>query len=139
MAVRPRRDDMRAGRRVPGCAPLGSCPSEGRDTTPMCPGQCLPDRLRVAAIPAALSWQGDMMSTTAATAVPAPAKARPISPVTGWTSAGRIGAAITLVASGLLWFVAHVIGFGGQDHMTYLASHRMLAGIGGTAHNPAVP
>lgn len=77
------------------------------------------------------------MSTTAPTS-PAPVKARPISPVTGWTSAGRAGAAITLVASGLLWFIADVIGFG-QDHMTYLAAHHTLGGIAVTADILAVP
>ncbi|GIH18933.1 hypothetical protein [Rugosimonospora africana] len=79
-----------------------------------------------------------MSTTTATTAVPAPVKARLTSPVTGWTYAGRTGAAITLVASGLLWFAADVIGFG-QDHMTYLASHRTLAGLGVTADILAVP
>ncbi|MFG2039896.1 hypothetical protein [Dactylosporangium sp. NPDC048998] len=77
------------------------------------------------------------MSTTA-TASPAPVKARPISPVTGWTSAGRAGAAITLVASGLLWLVGDVIGFG-QDHMAYMTSHPALGGIGVTADILAVP
>lgn len=80
------------------------------------------------------------MSTTTATTAVAAAKAKvpPISPVTGWTSTGRIGAAVTMFASGLLWFVADVIGFG-QDHMAYLASHRVLGGIAVTADILAVP
>jgi hypothetical protein len=61
------------------------------------------------------------------------------SPASLWSRTGRAGAALTLLASGALWFVADVIGFGHDDELAYGVAHPTLAGIGITADMLAVP
>jgi hypothetical protein len=77
------------------------------------------------------------MSNATAT-LAAPVKVRPRSVVAGWTSGARTGAAITLIASGLLWFIADVIDFNG-DEMTFMSAHPTLAGIGVSSDMLAIP
>jgi hypothetical protein len=78
------------------------------------------------------------MSTTIAPAAVTP-KAPAVSPAAAWPSLGRAAAAFTLVAAGVLWAIADVIGFGVSDGLTYIGAHPTLSGIGIAADTLAVP
>jgi hypothetical protein len=80
------------------------------------------------------------MATTALDSTTAP-KARAVSPAAGWSPAARAAGAFTFIASGLLWVLADVIGFGkdGVESLAWTAAHPTLAGIGLTADIVAVP
>jgi hypothetical protein len=80
------------------------------------------------------------MATTALDSTTAP-KARAVSPAAGWSPAARAAGAFTLIASGVLWVLADVIGFGqdGVAKLAWTAAHPTLAGIAVTGDILAVP
>ena len=80
------------------------------------------------------------MATTALDPTTAP-KARAVSPAARWSPAARAAGAFTLIASGVLWVLADVIGFGheGVAKLAWIAAHPTLAGIGETGDILAVP
>ena len=79
------------------------------------------------------------MTTTTVTPVSPPRRVRPASPAIRWSLTARVAAAATLLASGVLWFVADLIGLGNDDELAYDVAHPALAGIGITADILAVP
>jgi hypothetical protein len=64
-----------------------------------------------------------------------------VSPAAGWSPAARAAGAFAFIASGVLWVIADVIGFGqeGVAKLAWIAAHPTLAGIGETGDILAVP
>jgi hypothetical protein len=62
-----------------------------------------------------------------------------VSDAARWTRGGRIAAAFTLIASGVFWVIADVIGFGASDELRYMAAHPTLSGLGVVSDTLAVP
>lgn len=62
-------------------------------------------------------------------------------PIADWSRTARVGAAVCLILSGVLWVVAELIGFGLSDtaQLTFIADQPTLAGIGLTCDMLAVP
>ena len=62
-------------------------------------------------------------------------------PVTGWSRAARVAAAVCFILSGALWVAAELIGFGLSDaaRLAFVADQPTLAGIGLTCDMLAVP
>jgi hypothetical protein len=69
------------------------------------------------------------------------ARSRSASPAAHWSTGARTAGALAFVASGVLWVVADIIGFGrdGSAKDSWIAAHPTLAGTGAAADMLAVP